>query len=140
MSSVGRRIRWAGGMAFAWVVAWGLAGGVVARIPGFFSDLPFAIMFAPFGIVTGVIFSVILMAVEALRGLDRLSLPLFAGCGAVSGVLMAVFVTFLREDASEVLVFGPLLALAGAGAAAGSLAVVRRSGRETVSAPEGGPI
>ncbi len=140
MSSSGRRFRWAIGMGLAWVAAWGLAGGVVARIPGFDSDLPFALLFAPFGFATGVIFSAILTAFEGRRGLGRVSLPLLAGCGAVSGLVLAAYVAALRGEAFEVLVFGPALALAGAGCAAGSLAVARRSERATLPGPGGGPI
>lgn len=124
-------VRWAIGMGLTWGAAWGAAGGVAARVPGFDSDLPFPLLFAPFGVVTGLVFFGILVAIAARRRLDRMSLSLFAVWGAVSGLLLAVYVAGLRGEAlgREVLVFGPVLGLAGAACAAGSLAVARRAER-----------
>lgn len=133
------RIRWVIGMGFTWGVAWFGAGILVARVPGIDSDLPFALMFAPFGFVTGIIFSGILVVFEGRRRFDRMSLPRFAGWGAVSGLLLAIYVAALRGETLEVLVFGPVLALAGAVCAAGSLAVARRSERATLPGPSSGP-
>ena len=56
MSDWGRRIRGALRMGLAWAAAGFVAGLVLARIPGFYSDLPFALLFAPFGFVTGMMF------------------------------------------------------------------------------------
>ena len=44
-----RRIRAAIGTGLTWAAAWSAAGGLLARVPGFYSDLPFALLFAPFG-------------------------------------------------------------------------------------------
>jgi len=134
MRNLARRIRWAIGMGLAWGAAWSVAGILVARVPGFFSDLPFAFQFAPFGIVAGILFFGILVRIEGRGGLDRLSLPRVAAWGAVIGVLLAVVVAVLRGEnlKGEVLVFGPVLALAGALSAAGSLAVARRSERASL--------
>jgi hypothetical protein len=128
-------------MGLVWAAAWFGAGLLVARVPGFFSDLPFALLFAPFGLVTGILFFGILVVIEGRRGLDRISLSGFAVRGAVSGVLLAVLVAGLRGETlgREVLVFGPVLALSGAGCAAGSLAVARRSERATLPSPSGDP-
>ncbi len=131
MRNLGRRIGRAIGMGLAWG-SWLGAGVLVARVPGYFSDLPFAFLFAPFGFIAGIACSEILGAIADRRGLDRVSRSLVAGCGAVSGLLPAVVVAALRGEMSEVLVFGPVLALAGAVLAAGSLAVVRRSERATL--------
>ena len=67
-----------------------------------------------------------------------MSLPRFAGWGAVSGLLLAVYVAALRGQSfgKEVLVFGPALALTGAVCAAGSLALARRS-KGTLPGPTG---
>jgi hypothetical protein len=108
-------------------------------MPGIDSDLPFPLLFAPFGFVTGTIFSGFLVAIECRRRFDRMSLPRFAGWGAVSGLLLAIYVSALRGETLEVLVFGPVLALAGAVCAAASLAVARRSERATLSGPGGVP-
>ncbi len=139
MRNLGRRIRGAIGMGLAWGAAWFGAGILVARVPGFYSDLPFALLLAPFGFATGVIFSEILVAIEGRRRFDRMSLSRFAGWGAVSGLLLAVVVAALRGETLEVSVFGPVLALAGGVCAAGSLAAARRSERATLPGPGGGP-
>src|SRR5919202_673201 len=88
MRNLGRRIRGVIGMGLAWGAAWFGAGILVARVPGFYSDLPFALLFAPFGFVTGIIFSGILVVIEGRRRFDRMSLSRFAGWGAVSGLLL----------------------------------------------------
>lgn len=141
MSNWWRRIRAAIGMGLAWAVAGGVAGGVLARVPGFSSDLPFPLLFAPLGFITGIIFSGILVAIAGRRGLDRQSLPRFAGWGAAAGlVLSGIFVVgaALRGDAMwrEFLVFGPALGTAGAVCAAGSLAVARRAEKRELPSPD----
>jgi hypothetical protein len=132
MKTWARRIRAAIGVGLTWAVAWFGAGLVLARVPGFFSDVPFALIFAPLGFFSGVIFSGVLVGLEGRRGFDRLSLPRFAGWGAVSGLLLSgIFVVgaALRgADAwGEFLLFGPALAIASAGCSAGSLALARRA-------------
>jgi len=137
MKKWGRRILAAVGMGLTWGAAWFAAGIVVARVPGFYSDLPFALLFAPFGFVTGILFSGILAAIEGRRRLDRMSLSHFAAWGAVSGLLLAVFFAALRGKTlgKELLVFGLPLAIAGAVCAAGSLAMARRAERRELGGP-----
>ena len=139
-----RRIRAAIGMGLTWAAAWFAAGVLLARVPGFYSDLPFALLFAPLGFATGVIFSGILVGIEGHRRLDRTSLSRFAGWGAVSGLLLSgIFVVGAAfRGASlwgEFLVFGPALATASAVCAAGSLAVARRAERQQLRGPSGDP-
>lgn len=129
-----RRIRAAIGMGLVWGVAWAAAGGVLARLPGFDSDLPLPLLFAQLGFVSGLIFAAILVGIEGRRGLERTSIPRFAAWGAASGLLLSgIFVVgaILRGVApwGELLVFSLPLAMAGAVCAAGSLAVARRAGR-----------
>ena len=123
-SAVGRAVV----VGAAWMLAWSAAGGVSARVFGIDSDLPLPFLFAPFGFATGIVFFAILEALGWRRSLDRVQVALMAALGAVSGLAFAVFVASLRGDAlgRELLVFGPLLALAGAVSAAGSLAAARR--------------
>ena len=135
----GRTIRGLTGLGLAWGFAWSAAGGLVARVPWIESDLPFPLFFTPFGVVTGVVFAVALAVLEGRHMLERATLPAFAGLGAVSGLLLAAYVTTLRGVTSEVLVFGPALALAGATSGAGSLAVARRSERVHPGAVPGCP-
>ena len=144
MKKWGRRIRGAIGMGLAWGAAGLGAGSLLARVPGFYSDLPFALLFAPLGFFAGIIFSAILVSIEGRRGFDRMSLSRFAGWGAVSGLLLSgIFVVgaALRGDAlwGEFLLFGPALAMASAVCAAGSLAVARRAERRELPGPSGDP-
>jgi hypothetical protein len=139
-----RRIRASVGMGLIWGVAWFGAGILLARVPGFHSDLPFALLFAPLGFVTGIIFSGILMGIEGRRGFDRASLSRYAAWGAASGLLLSgVFVlgAALRGAAlwGEFLVFGPPLAIASAVCAAGSLAIARRADRRELPGDSGHP-
>ena len=144
MNKSWRRIRAAIGMGLTWGAAWSGAGALLARVPGFYSDLPFALLFAPLGFVTGVIFSGILVSIEGRRSFDQMSLPRFAGWGAASGLLLSgIFVVgaALRGASlwGEFLVFGPPLTIASAVCAAGSLAVARRAERRELSRPSGDP-
>jgi hypothetical protein len=139
-----RRLRGAIGMGIIWGAAWFGAGALLARVPGFSSDLPFALLFAPLGFVTGIIFSGVLVGIEGRRRFDRMSLSRFAGWGAVSGLLLSgIFVVgaALRGATlwGEFLVFGPPLAIAGAVCAAGSLALARRAERRALPGPSGDP-
>jgi hypothetical protein len=138
MKQWGRRIRAAVGMGLIWGAAWFGAGILLARVPGFYSDLPFALLFAPLGFATGVMFTGILAGIEGRRGFGRTSLSRFAGYGAASGLLLSgIFVVgaALRGGDSwgELLVFGPPLALASAVCAAGSLAIARRAERRELA-------
>lgn len=144
MNKSWRRIRAAIGMGLTWGAAWSGAGALLARVPGFYSDLPFALLFAPLGFITGVIFSGILVGIEGRRSFDRMSLSRFAGWGAASGLLLSgIFVVgaALRGASlwGEFLVFGPPLTIASAVCAAGSLAVARRAERRELSRPSGDP-
>lgn len=144
MKKWGRRIRSAIGMGLIWGAVWSGAGALLARVPGFYSDLPFALLFAPLGFITGIIFSGILLGIEGRRGFDRLSLARVAGWGAASGLLLTgVFVVgaALRGGAlwGEFLVFGPPLAIASAVCAAGSLAVARRAELQELPGDSGHP-
>ena len=139
-----RRIRGAIGMGLTWGAAWFGAGVLLARVPGFYSDLPFALLFAPLGFVTGIIFSGILVVIEGRRRIDRLSLSRFAGWGAASGLLLSgIFVVGAALRGApllgEFLVFGPALAMASAACAAGSLAVARRAERRALRGPNRDP-
>ncbi|HEX6746182.1 MAG TPA: hypothetical protein VF092_02625 [Longimicrobium sp.] len=139
-----RRIRGAIGMGLTWAAAWFAAGLLLARVPGLDSDLPFALLFAPLGFVTGIIFSGILVGMEGRRGFERTSLSRFAAWGAASGLLLSgIFVVSAALRGAdwwgEFLVFGPPLAMAGAACAAGSLALARRTERRELPGDGGHP-
>jgi hypothetical protein len=144
MKQWGRRIRAAIGMGLIWGAAWFGAGILLARLPGFYSDIPFALLFAPLGFVTGIIFSGILVVIEGRRRFERMSLSRFAGWGAVSGLLLSgIFVVGAALRGAplwgEFLVFGPALAIASAVCAAGSLALARRAEQRELPGPSRDP-
>ena len=144
MKHWGRRIRGAIGMGLVWAAAWFGAGVLLARVSSFNPDLPFALLFAPLGFLTGIIFSGILVAIEGRRTFDRVSLSRFTGWGASSGLLLSgifVVAAALRGSSvwGELLLFGPPLTMASAVCAAGSLALARRAERRELPGPTGGP-
>lgn len=129
-----RRIRAAIGMGLIWGAAWGFAGFLLARISSLNSDVPFALLFAPLGFLSGVLFSGIIVVIEGRRQFERMSLPRFAGWGALTGLLLTgIFVSGAAFRAESLGVGVVALAivptLAGAICAVGSLALARQSDR-----------
>jgi len=131
-----RRVRGAIGMGLTWAVAWFGVGmimllGILLLTGETGADVPYPLGFGAFGFVAGVAFSGVLGLVDGNRRFDQMSLPRFAGWGAAGGFLLSViFVSAvaLLEDPSfwgNLVVLGPVFAVAGAGTAAGSLALAR---------------
>jgi hypothetical protein len=129
-----RRIRGALGMGVTWAAAWSVVGMVPRLVLGFNPDAPFPIVFGVFGFAAGVIFAALLALTEGRRRLDQMSLPRFAGWGAVGGLLLsALFAVAASLGWGTVLAVAPTFALACAVCAAGSLAVARRAVRGELS-------
>jgi hypothetical protein len=123
-----RRIRGAMGMGVVWGVAWSAVGLVPRWILGFNPDAPFPIIFGVLGFVAGATFSGILVLTEGRRRFDQMSLPRFAGWGAVGGLLLsAVFAKAASLGAGDVMAIAPTFAIASAVCASGSLALARRA-------------
>jgi len=123
-----RRIRGAIGMGLTWAIAWFGAGMILLLVVGFgAADVPFPLFFALLGFLAGVTFSGVLGIVEGGRRFDQMSLPRFAGCGAVGGLLLSGIFAWAAGLGGEFLVLGPVFALAGAGSAAGTLALARKA-------------
>lgn len=131
-----RRIRGAVGMGLTWALAWFGVGmilmlGLLLTTGSTGADVPYPLGFGAFGFVAGVTFSGVLGLLEGRRRFDQMSLPRFAGWGAVGGFLLsAIFVSAvaLVEDPAflgNLVVLGPVFAAAGAGSAAGVLALAR---------------
>ena len=123
-----RRVRGAIGMGFIWAAAWFVVGGVPRWIFGIESDLPFPILFGALGFIAGVTFSGLLVLTQGRRRFDQMSLPRFAGLGALGGLLLsALFVRGASLGWGEVLGISATFAFASAVCASGSLAVARRA-------------
>ena len=134
-----RRIRGAIKMGLIWAAAWFGAGmifllGALLLTGSTGADVPYPLGFGAFGFVAGVTFSGFLALIEGNRRFDQMSLPRFAGWGAAGGFLLAAIfvsvVALVDEGPSflwNLVVLGPVFAVAGAGSAAGSLALARRA-------------
>ena len=125
-----RRIRGAIGMGFTWGAAWSAVGLVPRWVFGFNADVPFPLVFGVLGFIAGVTFSGLLVLTEGRRRFDQMSLPRFAGWGAMGGLLLsALFAKAASLGWGDVLAIAPTFALACAVCASGSLAVARRAAR-----------
>ena len=122
-----RRFRGAIKMGLTWGFAWFAAGMVLLLIVGpDAADVPFPLGFGFLGFLAGITFSGVLTSLARRRRFDQMSLPRFAGWGAVGGLLFSgIFVLAAGLGGDAFLVLGPVFALAGAGSAAGSLALAR---------------
>jgi len=138
-----RRLRGVFGMGLTWAVAWFGAGAILgaatlvslggaAALSGALGFLAYnALVAAGGGFVVGAAFSGVLGIAEGRRRFDQMSLPRFAGWGAMGGALVGalqltinIFPAFGFPMSEFLLVAYGLL---GAGCAAGSLALARRA-------------
>jgi len=132
-----KRIRAAMGIGLAWGAAWFAAGMVLLFVVGFgAADVPFPLFFGLLGFLTGTTFAGILGLVAGKRRFDQMSLPRFAGWGALGGLLLSSAVV-LASGEGDFLMLGTVFAAAGATSAAGTLALARKG--EQRQLPETGP-
>jgi hypothetical protein len=123
-----RRIRGAVGMGLTWAVAWFGAGLMLLLVVGVgAADVPFPLFFGLLGFLAGATFSGVLGILGGRRRFDQMSLPRFAGWGALGGLLLAGILVLVLGPTGEFLVLGPVFALAGAISAAGTLALATRA-------------
>lgn len=127
-----RMLRWlrgAIGMGLTWALGWFTVGMVLRLIVGQGADdVPLPIRFGLIGFLAGVTFSGILVVVGRRRSFDQMSLPHFAGWGAVGGLVLFGAFALTAGPGGEPLGLAPLFALAGAGSATGTLALARKAG------------
>lgn len=121
-----RRIRGAIGIGLTWAMTWFSAGMVWRFVVGFGpGDVPFPLVFGALGFLTGATFSGVLGVVEGRRRFDQMSVPRFAALGAIAGLLFSV--PLVLTGGEFVVWLGPVVALAGAVSAAGTLALARKA-------------
>ncbi len=133
-----RRIRGAVGMGLTWAAAWFGAGLMLLLVVGVgAADVPFPLFFGLLGFLAGATFSVVLGIVEGRHRFDQMSLPRFAGWGALGGVLLSGILVLAADLGGEFLVLGPVFALAGAGSAAGTLVLARKAEERERRLPSG---
>lgn len=122
-----RRIRAAVGIGLTWAAAWFAAGMLLLLVVGVgAADVPFPLFFGLLGFLAGATFSGFLGILARRRRFDQLSLPRFAGAGAVGGLLLAGIVV-LAAGPADFLVMALVFATAGAISAAGTLALARKA-------------
>ena len=128
-----KRIRGAVGMGLTWGVAWfGASVIFTLTFPGIGGVLS---TFPVLGFIAGAAFSVVLGIAGRRLRFDEMSVPRFAGWGAVGGLLtsgifvgisVGIFGVGSSSPLLPVMILVSLLTLLGAGSAAGSLALARR--------------
>ncbi|MFA6167875.1 MAG: hypothetical protein WC700_14740 [Gemmatimonadaceae bacterium] len=151
-----RRIRGAIGMGLTWAVGWAIMGigiGVASIALPFLPwhlffeifDAPLPAMAVP-GFFGGIFYSIVLGIAGRRRRFEELSLPRVAAWGALGGLMLALFPSFLvlvglaqlgRPDASLAqltALFAAPFMLAGAGSASGSLLLARKAERHALGA------
>jgi hypothetical protein len=127
-------------MGVTWAAAWAAAGFVPRWVFGIYSDLPFPLIFGGLGFIAGITFSGLLVLTEGRQQFDQMSLPRFAGWGAVGGLLLsALFVRGTSYGLSELLAIGATFAGACGLCASGSLALARRAVRRELPDSRGDP-
>ena len=145
-----KRIRGAIGVGLTWGVVWGLVGGTLEAIFGLppgssgagivFQEFVrgFA-AFAMIGFSGSAVFSMALWLGGRRRSFAEMSLPRFAGWGALAGSTagLALYVGVGALTPSALVIGVGTMALLGAGSAAGSLALARvADDRELLEAGE----
>ena len=147
-----KRIRGAVGMGLTWAAGWFGVGVIIGLVMVVIGGGPVGLVtnsvglaFAGFG--GGAAFSVVLGIAEGRRRFDEMSLPRFAGWGALGGLLLFTLLGGTGGvSALGSVVAASVLTLLGASSAAGSLALARRAedrellkaGEEALGLTEGG--
>ena len=123
-----KRLRGAIGIGLTWGAAWSAAGMVLLLIVGIgAADVPFPLFFGLLGFLAGTAFAGILGVVARRRRFDQMSLPRFAGWGALGGVVLAGAMRILVGPDASFVGLGALFGAAGAVSATGTLALARRA-------------
>ncbi len=134
-----RRIRGAFKMGLVWGFTWFAASmvmllGILLLTGSTGADVPYPVGFGVLGFFAGVTFSGFLVLGEGRRRFDEMSLPRFAGWGAVGGLTFSALFVFAVATFAEGAAFlpnlvflGPLFSGIGAVSASGMLVLARRA-------------
>ncbi len=128
-----RRIRGAVLMALTWAVVWAPVGVLIGMIvdPNDSMEEMWVAVGAYPGFLCGAVFSAVLGIAEGRRRFDELSLPRFAAWGALGGLLLGVLAVTAGMLGPGLTLLDAIIAgvatLLGAGSAAGSLLMARRT-------------
>jgi hypothetical protein len=132
-----KRIRAAIAMGLTWAAAWFGAGMLLLLVVGFgAADVPFPLFFGLLGFLAGATFSGVLGVLGRRRRFDEMSLPSFAGWGAIGGLVVCGGVALAAGPGADLLVAGTVFAAAGAISAAGTLALARRAEQPRLLGPD----
>ncbi len=131
MGGWSRRIRGALGMGLTWAVGWAGVGFVIELITEFVPGWNGALVdmwpqtLAVPGFLGGAAFSLVLGIAGRQRRFDELSLPAFAGWGALGGLLVSGSIVASSGVTVPALVVSLVVTLLCAGSALGTLALAR---------------
>jgi len=126
-------------MGLTWGAAWSAVGLVPRWVFGINTDVPIPLVLGVLAFIAGVTFSGVLVVAEGRRRFDQMSLPRFAGWGAMGGLLLsALFAMRASLSWGEALAVAPAFALGSAVCASGSLAIARWAERRELSGSRGG--
>lgn len=128
MDTLLQRVRGALGLGLVWGLAWFTAGMALLLVVGpDAADVPFPLGFGALGFLAGIVFSGVLALAEGRRSFEQMSLGRFAAWGAVGGAAFASVFGLAAGLTGELIGLVPIFALAGAGSAAGTLALARKA-------------
>ncbi len=135
-----KRIRGAVGVGLTWAALWGASGAFLGLLEGVMmrgGNIQVGVLvdavkiLSVLGFIGGGTFAVILGLAGRRRTFDEMSLPRFAAGGGLAASIMLGAGAILGGSAGQLLepaglIVASILALLGAGSAAGSLALARR--------------
>lgn len=137
-----RRVRATVAMGITWALVWAPLGPIIGMIvdPDGSMDEPWILIGALPGFVAGMVFSVVIGIAARKRRLDELSVPRFAGLGALAGVIVSA-IPFVIGDLNDNVAVVPFvtvlvssLAAASAASASATLWIAKRAQQKELSA------
>ncbi len=137
MSKWSRRVRAAFGIGVIWGAAWFAAGMLLLLVVGpDAADVPFPLFFGLLGFLSGATFSLLIGLLAGRQRFAQLSLPRFAGWGALGGAIIAAAVQAVAGPGADLIALGVVFALAGAASASATLMLARRAQRRELPEPQ----